>query len=77
MALGPKSGAGARTSEVIRRLEGLRKDKTVTLSFRMDPHDKERLTAIAAREHLGSAAALVKKLVLDGLDRLARARQGG
>ncbi len=70
MALGgSKSHAAGKTAEVIRRLEGLRKDATLVVSFRLEPRIKNRLEAIVEQEHMGSMAALVKKWVLDRLER--------
>ena len=68
MALGGKSHAAGRTAEVIRRLEGLRKDATLVVSFRLEPRIKNQLETIAEQEHMGSVAALVKKWILDRLD---------
>ena len=69
MALGGrKSVAAGKTADVIRRLEGLRKDATLVVSFRLDPRTKSQLETIVTREHMGSIAALVKKWVLDRLE---------
>ena len=69
MALGGrKSHAAGKTAEVIRRLEGLRKDATLVVSFRLEPRIKNQLETMAEQEHMGSVAALVKKWILDRLD---------
>jgi hypothetical protein len=69
MALGgSKSHAAGKTAEVIRRLEGLRKDATLVVSFRLEPRIKNQLETIAEQEHMGSVAALVKKWILDRMD---------
>ena len=74
MALGSrKSAAAGKTADVIRRLEGLRKDATLVISFRLDPRTKMQLEAIAESEHIGSTAALVKKWVLDRLEQITKA----
>jgi hypothetical protein len=76
MALGgSKSHAAGKTADVIKRLEGLRKDATSVVSFRLEPRIKNRLEAMADQEHMGSVAALVKKWVLDRLDS-ERGQQG-
>ena len=64
MALGSKkSGAANKAADTIRRLDGLRKDATKPVAFRMDPRDIEKLE-IHARENGLKLAQLVKSWVL-------------
>jgi hypothetical protein len=62
-----RDAAGRRASEVIRRLEGLRKDATRPVTFRMDPRDISRLQAEAERRGL-RLAQLVKSWVVERMD---------
>lgn len=50
-------------TETIRRLEGLRKDVTKTVAFRLDPRDADRLEAETERQGLRTAQ-LVKTWVI-------------
>lgn len=62
-----KSGAGKMTYETIKRLEGLRKGVTQTVSFRLDPRDVDRLRAIAKKRKV-KVSQLVKEWVLERLN---------
>jgi len=68
MALGgsKKGSAGYKASSTIKRLEGLRKDATRTVSFRVDPHTYEQLEIEAKRQGL-RISQLVKSYVTQGL----------
>jgi len=64
MALGgSKSDATKKTTATIRRLEGLRKDATRPVTFRMDPRDVEKLERIAAANGL-KLSQLIKSWIL-------------
>lgn len=47
-----RSGAGKKTYETIRRLEGLRKGVTQTVCFRMDPREVDKLREMAKKRDL-------------------------
>lgn len=65
MALGSrKTAAGSKTTETIRRLEGLRKDATRPVAFRLDPRLYDRIVAVADERGL-KPAQLVKSWVLE------------
>ena len=69
MALGSKknqSAASKKTVETIRRLEGLRKDATKPVSFRLEPRELDRLTQYAKKQGI-KISQLLKSWVLDRL----------
>ena len=64
MALGK---AGAKTAETIRRLEGLRKDVTRPVAFRLEPGLYDRIVTAAEARGL-KAAQLVKSWVVERME---------
>ena len=71
MALGSKkkqSPASRRTAETIRRLEGLRKNATKPVSFRLEPRKLELLTKYAKEQGL-KTSQLVKAWVLQRMSK--------
>lgn len=62
-----KKGAGKRTSDIIKRLDSLRKDATTTVCFRMDPRDADRLQAIADQKGL-KRSQLIKSWVIEKMN---------
>jgi len=68
MALGKnKTQASIKATDTIKRLEGLRKDATVVLSFRADPLLADRLEREAERQGLRTSQ-LIKSYVVQKLD---------
>ena len=69
MALGGKSAAGKRTTELIKRLDSLRKDSTVVMSFRVDPRTADQIGGEAEQQGLRTSH-LIKSWVLQRLNDL-------
>lgn len=63
MALGKGTPAGKRTSETIRRLEGLRKDTTRVMSFRVTPREAELIEREAEQRGL-KTAQFIKSIII-------------
>lgn len=66
MALGSKkkqSAVSKKTVETIRRLEGLRKDATKPVSFRLESRELDRLTQYAKKQGI-KTSQLLKSWVL-------------
>ena len=67
MALGDKkTPAGKRAAETFSRLEGLRKDATRPVSFRLKPQEYNRLVKMAETQGL-KVSQLVKSWVIQQL----------
>ena len=67
MALGGNKAAGRKASETIKRLDSLRKDSTVVLSFRVSPKEAERIEAAADKQGLRTGQ-LIRSWVLQRLN---------
>lgn len=63
MALGKGSQAGRKMSDTIKRLDGLRKDVTKPVTFRLDHHIAEQLEAYAEQQGMRTGT-LIKSWII-------------